>query len=289
MYEIKSLAKKNWPPLLAEIPDGPNKLYIVGNLPDPEKYIYFSVVGSRKYSHYGKDACRELIHGLASYPVAIVSGLALGIDSIAHQAALEAGLPTIAVPGSGLGPEVLYPPSNRGLAEKIVASGGCLLSEFECDFRATPYSFPQRNRLMAGMSPATLIVEATAKSGTLITARLALDYNREVLVVPGPIFNDGSTGTLNLLKDGARPVTTSEDILDALEIKRITPSEAPSVTTNFSPTEKLIYELLMTEPLAREDIIIEAKLSATEASMALSLLEIKGLIEETGGEFRLTR
>ncbi len=287
MEEIKNLNLKDWPALLRQIPDPPTKLYIRGQLPNPQNYIYLAVVGSRKYSNYGKEACRELIHGLADYPIAIVSGLALGIDSIAHQSALDVGLPTIAVPGSGLEETVLYPPSNCGLADKILKNNGCLLSEFEPDFRATPYSFPKRNRLMAGMSTATLIVEATEKSGTLITARLALDYNREVLVVPGPIFNEGSAGTLRLLKDGARPVIESADILDALNLK-INDSQKNIVGEDFSETEKNIYDLLMREPLSREDILTLAKLPATEINTALSLLEIKGVIEESGGEFHIS-
>ncbi|MDQ5957983.1 MAG: protecting protein DprA [Patescibacteria group bacterium] len=285
MDNIRILKKEYWPPLLAEIPDQPEKLYIIGDLPSPTQYTYLAVVGSRKYSNYGKEACRELISGLAGYPIAIVSGLALGIDSIAHQTALEVGLPTIALPGSGLTKEVLYPPSNRQLAEKIVTSGGCLLSEFDPDFRATLYSFPQRNRLMAGMSTATLIVEASEKSGTLITARLALDYNRDVLVVPGPIFNEGSVGTLRLLKDGARPVQTSADILDVLNITSI-PSVQPR-NEILSPLEQEICTLLAKEPLEREKIFLLIKSKPNEISAGLSLLEIKNIIEESGGEFRL--
>ena len=287
MYEIKLLAKKDWPPLLAEIPDPPSKLNILGNLPDPDKYTYLAVVGSRKYSNYGKDACENLIAGLAGFPIAIVSGLALGIDGIAHQAALKAGLLTIAVPGSGLSPLVLYPPSNRHLAENIIKNSGCLLSEFEPEFQATPYSFPKRNRIMAGISVATLIVEASEKSGTLITARLALDYNREVLIVPGPIFNEGSAGTLRLLKDGARPVTTSEDILEALSLDNLLGAKKEKDLSELSEQEKFVYQIIITEPMSRDEIIIESKLTVTEISTTLSLLEIKGYIEESNGNFRV--
>ncbi len=288
MYEIRPLDKSEWPPLLTEIPDHPTELNIAGILPDPEKFIYLTVVGSRRYSAYGRDACQALIGGLGGYPIAIVSGLALGIDAIAHEAALKAGLPTIAVPGSGLAPAVLHPSTNYGLAERILAAGGCLLSEFPPDFQATLYSFPQRNRIMAGLSPATIIVEATSKSGTLITARLALDYNREVLVVPGPIFNEGSSGTLRLLKDGARPISSSADVLEVLGLEELATAVSPA-TDDCSPTERLVYDLLLKEPLPREDIIVLTNLSATEASLALSLLEIKGLIEESSGEFHIRR
>jgi DNA processing protein len=143
---------------------------------------------------------------LAGYPIGIVSGLALGIDAFAHEAALRAGLYTLAVPGSGLGDQVLYPASNRRLADRIVDGGGGLLSELSPDTRAALWTFPQRNRLMAGMCAATLLIEAGEKSGTLITARMAVDYNRELLVVPGSIFSPTSRGCHQFLKLGATPV-----------------------------------------------------------------------------------
>src|SRR3989344_5297892 len=160
-WEIKKLTSGNFPPQLLEIPQPPKELFIVG---------------SRKYTTYGKEACEKLIEGLRGYPIVIVSGLALGIDSIAHKKALDVGLTTIAFPGSGLDPKVLYPATNAHLAERIVEAGGAVISEFEPDFRATPWSFPQRNRLMAGISDAVLVIEAEQKSGTLITSRLATEY-----------------------------------------------------------------------------------------------------------------
>ena len=142
------LTKEQFPELLREITDPPKKLFIKGELPS-EEMKFLCVVGSRKYSPYGKEVCRTLIEGLKGYDVVIVSGLALGIDAIAHEAALEVGLTTIAVPGSGLGDKVLHPSTNRNLAKRILDAGGALVSEFEEDFKATYYSFPQRNRIMA--------------------------------------------------------------------------------------------------------------------------------------------
>src|SRR3989338_6399828 len=146
---IRKLGKEDFPKRLLQITDPPEQLYVRGELP-PEDSKCLCVVGARKYSEYGKQAIEKLIAGLRGYSIVIVSGLALGIDSIAHRAALDAGLITIAVPGSGLDSKVLYPASHKQLAEKIVASGGCLLSEFETMFRPTAYSLPQRNRIMAG-------------------------------------------------------------------------------------------------------------------------------------------
>src|SRR3989344_4788228 len=186
-YPISELAKESWPKELLEIPQPPETLYIRGKLPAPE-FVRLCVVGSRKYTPYGREACEKLIGELRGHPVCIVSGLALGIDRIAHEAALKAGLPTIAVPGSGLDIEVIYPKSNLGLAKDILKHGGCLLSELPPKEKATTWTFPQRNRIMAGLSRAVLIIEAEQKSGTLITSRLATEYNRDVLTVPGSIF-----------------------------------------------------------------------------------------------------
>jgi len=206
------------PAALREIPQPPEYMYQIGDLPDPEEYTYVAVVGARKHSSYGREACESLIAGLAGRPICIVSGLALGIDSLAHNAALKAGLPTVGVPGSGLDPSVIYPASNRGLADEIIRKGGALLSEHEPTTKAMAYMFPSRNRIMAGMSRAILVIEAAEKSGTLITARMALDYNRDVIVVPGSIFSPVSNGCNWLIRLGATPVRNSDDILDALDM-----------------------------------------------------------------------
>ena len=158
-YKIKKLERKNWPTLLEEINQLPKQLFYAGTIPDWKNKL-LCVVGSRKYTNYGKDAVETLIEGLRGYPIIIVSGLALGIDSIAHRAALKNNLFTIAVPGSGLNPKVLHPQSHIHLAEEIVNKGGMLMNEFQPEFKATHYSFPQRNRIMAGMSHATLVIEA---------------------------------------------------------------------------------------------------------------------------------
>jgi DNA processing protein len=269
------------PTPLTEIPQPPKQLYVRGTLPDLDTYRYLAVVGAREFTSYGKQVCEALIRGLRGYPVCIVSGLALGIDGIAHKAALEAGLPTVAVPGSGLNDQVLYPASHRRLARDILDSGGALLSEFEPMYRARPESFPQRNRIMAGLSRATLVVEAAEKSGTLITARLSLDYNRDVLVVPGPVTSVTSAGPHMLLRTGAALVRNSEDILEALGI------DAASTTlkhTELSESEARVCAILATGPLSRDELIRALNMPPTEANVLLSSMELKGIIYEVLGK-----
>ncbi|MBX4210778.1 DNA-processing protein DprA, partial [Candidatus Parcubacteria bacterium] len=218
-HTFSTLWPDDFPSRLREIPQTPKKLYIEGTVPNWE-HKFLCVVGARAYTPYGKSVTEKIVGGLRGYPIIIVSGLALGIDAVAHKAALDSGLTTVAVPGSGLSPQVLYPSSNRELAKKIVSSGGALVSEFEHEFRATSWAFPQRNRIMAGLSHAVLVIEAEAKSGTLITSRLATDYNRDVLTVPGSILSKNSEGPHLLIKLGATPITSADDVLAALGFEK---------------------------------------------------------------------
>jgi DNA processing protein len=284
-FDIYSIDPIKHFPQLSEIPQPPVHLYIRGNLDclDPalgKKII--AVVGSRKYSSYGKAVCQKLISDLRGYPVVIISGLALGIDSIAHQAAIDANIPTISFPGSGLGWSALYPSSNRGLAEAILESGGALLSEYDPHFKAQLWNFPQRNRLMAGIADITLVIEAQEKSGTLITARLATEYNKTVGAVPGNITSPSSKGTNWLLRLGATPITSAEDIL--LEIGIEPQTEKILETKNFGEPEKSILEILQKGPLSKDDIIATlADVDMVQISIALSMLEIEGYITESLG------
>jgi len=286
--EIKILKKEYWPPLLKEISDPPEKLYIRGTIPDwSQKFL--CVVGARRYTSYGKETCEKLITGLRGHPITIVSGLALGIDSIAHKAALAVGLKTLAIPGSGLLPEVIHPRLHRQLADKIVEADGALLSEFEPNFLATFWSFPQRNRIMAGLSNAVLVVEAEKKSGTLITSRLATEYNRDVLTIPGSIFSPNSEGPHLLLRLGATPITSSAELLEALGFKveaKNSQAQLALTYTDCSADEKKILALLC-EPLARDLLISKLKFPASRTNALLSVLEIKGLIKESMGELHL--
>ncbi len=286
---MQLLHPNDFPPLLSEIPDAPRQLYVEGTLPDDNKYKMLCVVGSRKYSPYGKAVCEQLIEGMRGHPVVIVSGLALGIDGIAHRAALNAHLTTIAVPGSGLSPDVLYPSAHRPLAREILAAGGALVSEFEPDFRPATWSFPQRNRIMAGMSHAILVIEAVAKSGTLITARLAADYNRDVLAVPGSIFSESSTGPHLLLKLGAVPIISSADILDALGFvpEPTSSNKLHRLLSDASAEERHVLEILA-EPRSRDDLIRMIGKQMHETNTLLTTMEIKGMITEEMGVVRVS-
>lgn len=275
---------KNIPTLLKEISDPPKKLYLRGNLPNDSTKLV-CIVGSRRYSAYGKEVCEKLVSSLAPYDISIVSGLALGIDSIAHKTALEQKIHTIAVPGSGLDPNVLYPRSHQRLAEEIITSGGALLSEFEPDFKATTWSFPQRNRIMAGLSHIVIVIEAEKKSGTLITARLAMEYNREVGAVPGPVFSKNSEGPHHLIKNGAIPITSSEDIIEALNLE---PKAQESLDfPDLSKKEKRIVLLLEQQPLSRNELMNESNLSITECSTTITKLELRGIVTEELGKLHL--
>jgi DNA processing protein len=279
--KIKILNPNQFPRLLQEIPSPPKELYLIGELP-PEDKIYLAVVGTRKFSNYGKDACEKIIGGLRGFNFVIVSGLALGIDSISHRAAIENNLPTIAIPGSGLDDKVLHPHSHLKLSKEIVHSGGCLLSEFPPTMPAGLHTFPQRNRIIAGISAGTLVIEAPERSGALITAGFALEFNRDVFSVPGSIFNENSKGTNKLIKMGATPVSSAEDILDAFNI----PHERENLKlnlTSLSPLEQKILSLLI-EPMPTDDLIRKLGLPAHEISPALTMMTINGLIKQSGGE-----
>lgn len=278
--QIRKLKPEEFPPLLLEIPDAPETLYVRGTLPAPATKL-LAVVGSRKMSRYGKDVCEYLISGLSGYPVAIVSGLALGVDGTAHRAALSAGLPTIAVPGSGLDDSVLYPRAHFGLSREILESGGALLSEFEPLWKPRPESFPQRNRIMAGMSHATLIIEAGVQSGTLITARLAVEYNRELLIVPHSIFAEGGSGGHLFAKIGALPVRSADDILEALGIEKT----ATEKEFTLNEDEKKVMELL-SEPMARDELLRALEMPIGSANVLLASMELRGIIAESVGEIR---
>jgi DNA processing protein len=283
---IRDLSLDEFPPLLREINDSPKALRYDGELPIKGNKL-LAVVGSRKYSSYGREICESLMMGLRGYPITIVSGLALGMDAIAHRAALNAGLQCLAVPGSGLSRKVLYARSNVNLAEEIIENGGGLLSEFPDERGAAIWTFPQRNRIMAGMCDATIIIEAENKSGTLITSRLATEYNREVGAVPGPITSSTSEGPHMLIRLGAALIRDSKDILELLNIK--THNEDKTLFDfNDLNDEEVIFISILDEPCPRDELIRKSKFEISKANAVLSLLEIKGLISEELGEVRKT-
>jgi DNA processing protein len=290
-YEIKNLSGRDIPKPLLQIPQKPKILYYRGNIPDTEEYIFISVVGSRKYTTYGKEALRKIITDLRGYKVVIVSGLAYGIDTLAHEVAIENDIITVAFLGGGL--DNIYPKQNTYLANKILSSGGALVSEFPPDFRATPWSFPRRNRLMAGISKAILVIEAELPSGSLITAKLGTEYNKEVLAVPGSIFSNYSTGTNMLIGLGATPITSAEDLLLALGIPHqnkyaenlpndINLLNKIATAKSFTGIEMKILENLKT-PITIEELIKKTEAPTQTTTSLLSKLELLGYIKNING------
>lgn len=292
--DIRELAREDWPAQLKEIPQPPERLWVRGTLPETGTKL-LTVVGSRAMTRYGEEACTRLIAGLAGYPISIVSGLALGIDTCAHKAALAAGLHTLVVPGSGLGDTVLYPRSNRGFAKEILAAGGGFLSEYAPETVSHVRYFPERNRLMVGLADAVLVIEAGQKSGTLITARLASEYNRELLCIPHRIGDPHAFGPHLFIRLGAALVSDPLHILEALKI----PPRETSMTSapiDLEDSERMVWNMLE-EPKTRDEILRTSTslstsagrpASAGETLTALVALELRGLIREEFGAWRRT-
>lgn len=254
-----------------------------------ENLVFLTVVGSRNPTRYGREACEHLIRGLRGYPIVIVSGLALGIDTIAHESAIAVHLPTIAFPGSGLGEKNLHPANNFPLAQKILESRGCLISEYDEHEKSQRWMFPQRNRLMAGIARATLLIEATHKSGSRITAKLATDYNRDVLAVPGSIFSELSQGPNELIRMGAIPVISSREILEALgfdlEPQPMLDLFSTNIMGSTNPNQEKILKLLAS-PKSRGNLIRELGLPTAQANVLISEMEMYGVIKSMGDELR---
>ncbi|MCL9972045.1 MAG: DNA-processing protein DprA [Candidatus Pacebacteria bacterium] len=273
------LPDEYWPKL-REIPEPPERLWVRGTIPGPERKL-ITIVGSRSMSQYAHDAVDYLVSGLADYPVAIVSGLALGVDGAAHRAAMKHGLPTVAFPGSGLNDDALYPATHKWLAQEILATGGALVSEFPPEEKGRVHFFPKRNRIMVGVSDAVVVVEAGLKSGTLITARMAVDYNRDLLVVPHSIFSDGGAGGHVFMKLGALPARSASDVLEAIGIVEDKNIETLRLTSE----EEEVLALLM-EPIPRDELIRELGIPTGQANVLLAQMEIRGLIGESLGSVR---
>ena len=278
----------SYPETLRHMHRPPNQLWMRGSWPDIETHKFLCVIGSRHASSYGYDACRQLISGLRGFPISIVSGLAIGMDGFAHSVALEAGLHCTAFPGSGLDWDVLYPSAQHDLARQILDAGGALASEYDPRFISTHWSFTARNRLMAGISHAVLIIEGREKSGTLSTANFALEFGRDVLVVPGSIFSDLSCGPIKLWSDGARPVCGSDEILEALGF---TPAVRQSMALRRYDSLDMRYRAVIDAVRSGESnseiIANRLAMPAIEFNSLLSELELDGLISVAGMTVRL--
>lgn len=272
---LVKLGTSKYPERLASIHTPPKQLYLLGELPAQENWV--AMVGSRKATPYGKQVAQRTAAGLAEREVVIVSGLALGIDTASHEGALEGGGKTVAVLGGGF--NHLYPASNRGLAKRILDSGGALISEYPPDMPPLPQQFAARNRIIAGLCQLTLVVEAAFASGSLITATFALEAAREVMAVPGNINQPSSEGCNRLIATGAQPFLETGDILRILNIKEDKEHHA----LNFdNPLEERIYELIRVGTTSTDDIIAATAVDFTIISRHLTVLELKGYIHPQG-------
>jgi len=299
---IINVDDKRYPPALKQIYDPPPVLYIKGNL-TREDNLAISIVGSRRCSLYGQEQSSRFAHFLSSAGFTICSGMARGIDTAAHQGALSASGRTIAVQGCGLAN--IFPPENKKLFELIAESGACI-SELPLGYEPLSENFPPRNRIIAGLSLGTIVVEAGFRSGALITARVALENNREVMAVPGKIDSPLSKGTHQLLKQGAKLIESVEDVMEGLgyigeqledHVSTAAEKAAQSVETplfdikalKLSGPEKTIYECLNKEPSHIEEIIADTDLAAGSVNAGLVSLRLKGLIKQLPGSLFVKR
>jgi len=280
--EIIKKSSRDYPKILKEIHNAPKQLYVRGGLPKDHN-LNFAIVGTRAASEYGKTLAFKIAKELAELGFNIVSGLALGIDTQAHLGALEGKGRTTAVMGSAIDDNSIYPSENLNLVKKIISSGGAVISEYEPGTKSEIWFFPERNRIISGLSRGVLVIEAPEKSGALITARLALEQNREVFAIPGSIFSKNSLGANNLIKSGAKMVTTVDDILEELNLTDLKTEEGIKEEENLTEKEKIILNIIEKEPIHIDKICKMSKMTAGQVLSIVSVLEIGGIIKNIGG------
>ena len=265
---------------LPHIPDPPKKLFIRGKLP-AKRVKTVAIVGTRKPSAYGREIATKIASECAKNSIVVISGLALGIDSIAHRAAIDSGGKTIAVLANGV--DKIYPRSHEDLGQKILQTNGAILSEYPNNIPARPWQFLARNRIVSGLADAVVIIEAASRSGTLSTANHALDQGKEIFAVPGNITSPLSAGCNQLIKNGANPLTSVEDLLDFLIPDRF--EKQTQLFKGDTREENVVLEFLSKNGTTSSDTIIkQTKLSASEFNQAITMLELKGLVLNNGGE-----
>jgi DNA processing protein len=271
-----STEEADYPHLLKKIHDAPYLLYTYGKLPTITQPL-LTVVGTRRISDYGNTALRHLLTPVAAAGIGLVSGLAFGVDAQTHRLAIKEGTYTLAVLGSGV--DRITPPTHENLAKELLASGGAIISEFPPGTESFPSHFPRRNRILAGLSPMTLVIEAAEKSGALITARYALNENRDVAAVPGPIDSPTSAGCLGLIKDGAQTITSPEEILAYFGMNMDTPRSTISLTE----AETNLIRHLERTPVTLDSLLQKSRLNHGAILAILTALEIKGAIRQIPG------
>ena len=277
--QVLPMDHAQYPSRLKEIESPPLVLYVLGDLVPQDEWAT-AIVGTRRATPYGKAVTAELASGLAASGVTIVSGLARGIDGIAHQAALDAGGRTLAVLGSGL--DHIYPPEHRNLA-RTIASSGAVLSDYPLGTSPEGGNFPARNRIIAGLSLAVIVVEAGESSGALITADFAAEQGRDVFAVPGRIYDRGSRGTNRLIASGAFPVTTVDDVLEQLNLESVTAAAPREPALPKDATERRVLEALSGDPVHIDELRERIELPIAELTACLSMLELRGQARQVGG------
>lgn len=283
------LNNENYPILLKEIPDRPEKLYYRGNLSLLREQAIVAIVGTRKASAYGMGQALKISGELANHGVVLVSGLARGIDGVVHKSALDAKGKTIAVLGTGVDEKSIYPPEHKLLAKQIVENGGLLISEYENGKGGAPWHFPARNRIIAGISHAVVVIEAPEKSGALITAFLALDYNREVFALPGPVTSPTSVGCNKLISLGARVIIEPSDVLAIFDLNNETNKLVkPKILFENVNEEKIVIYLQTNNPSTIAEIAENIDLEVSIILQTLTILEIKNIIfSHSDGKYSL--
>ncbi|MCX6737894.1 MAG: DNA-processing protein DprA [Candidatus Parcubacteria bacterium] len=280
MEDINTIDINNplYPQLLKEIIDPPRVLYYKGNL-DFNNAPIIAVVGTRRCSDYGKQATIEIVFKLAQAGFTIVSGMAKGIDTIAHQTALDYNSKTIAVLGTGIDDKSIYPQENLGLSKKIIENNGAIISEYSPGTTGYKSNFPKRNRIISGISQAVLVIEAKEKSGALITARHAIRQKKTVFALPGSIYSPNSKGCNQLIKNGAKLINRAEDIFKEFGLN---PKIISQKIRNITPEEKLILDILKNQALHINKIIESTKISPAKTNSCLINLEMAGIIKNLG-------
>jgi DNA processing protein len=278
-FQVLTWDEPSYPAHLLEIASPPVVLYAWGSLERSDRHAA-AIVGTRHPTVYGQAVARDLATALAVHGVTVVSGLARGVDSLAHRAALDAGGRTIAVLGSGL--DQVYPPEHRGLAEEI-AGQGSIVTEYPLGTRPEAGNFPVRNRIVAGLAKALVVVEAGDASGALITAEFAVDQGREVFAVPGSIYSRASRGTNRLLLQGATPLVSPEDVLEALAVPTQTPTMPEEAVVLGADLESRLTGLLTDDPLHADEMVARTHCTPAEVLAALALLELQGRAVSVGG------
>ncbi|MFO8101029.1 MAG: DNA-processing protein DprA [Dehalococcoidia bacterium] len=279
-HGVKALTMDDpgYPPRLKEIHDPPPVLYVQGTLLTDEDWP-LAVVGTRRLTSYGREVTGQLVSDLVQNRVTIVSGLARGIDTIAHKTALASGGRTVATLASGL--DIIYPPENNKLAREITTNGA-LVSEYPLGTRPRPENFPRRNRIMSGLSLGTLVIEADERSGALITARMALDQDREVFAVPGNIFSSASKGSNRLIREGAKTVLGVADILEELNLDLIPQQIALENLSPANDIESALLEHMVEGPVHIDELCRSTSLPVSTVSSTLTIMELKGMVSQLG-------